>query len=196
MPRDETDEEKADRKFADILQELRVMQTGVQLTAGFLLTLPFQERFADLDDVQRTTYLVLVVLAGVTTAVVLTPVAVHRRLSGQHVKARVVEAAHRMARTALACVALLVVGVIWFIFDLVVYRGAAVGVAAVMAVLALLLLVAYPLRVHADALGEPAAGALAALVALVAARRVQRRRWSRPVDGGVVGDVRDVGRRP
>ena len=42
MTRNETDEEQADRKFADILQELRVMQTGVQLTAGFLLTLPFQ----------------------------------------------------------------------------------------------------------------------------------------------------------
>jgi hypothetical protein len=151
MPRDETDEEKADRKFADILQELRVMQTGVQLTAGFLLTLPFQSRFADLDDVQRTTYLMLVVLAGVTTAVVLTPVAVHRRLSGQHVKGRVVHAADRMARTALACVAMLVVGVIWFVFDLVVSRGAAVGVAAVMALLALLLLVAYPLRIHSDA---------------------------------------------
>ena len=148
MPRDESDEEQADRKFADILQELRVMQTGVQLTAGFLLTLPFQERFEDLDDVQRTTYLVLVVLAGVTTAVVLTPVAVHRRLSGHHVKDRVVQAAHRMARTALACVALLVVGVIWFIFDLVLSRGAAIGVSALMALLALVLLVAYPLRVH------------------------------------------------
>jgi len=151
MPRDETDEEQADRKFADILQELRVMQTGVQLTAGFLLTLPFQSRFADLDDVQRTTYLVLVVLAGVTTAVVLTPVAVHRRLSGQHVKDKVVQAAHRMARMALACVALLVVGVIWFVFDLVVSRSAAIGVAALMALVALVLLVAFPLRIHADA---------------------------------------------
>ena len=151
MPRNETDEEQADRKFADILQELRVMQTGVQLTAGFLLTLPFQERFEDLDDLQRTTYLVLVMLAGVTTAVVLTPVAVHRRLSGEHVKDKVVQAAHRMARTALACVAVLVIGTIWFIFDLVVSRSAAIGVAAVMALIALLLLVAFPLRIHADA---------------------------------------------
>lgn len=151
MPRDETDDEQADRKFADILQELRVMQTGVQLTAGFLLTLPFQSRFADLDDLQLATYLALVLLAGVTTAVVLTPVAVHRRLSGQHVKDRVVQSAHRMARTALAFVATLVVGVIWFVFDLAVGRGAAVAVTGAMAVVVVLLLVLLPLRVHSDA---------------------------------------------
>jgi hypothetical protein len=151
MARNESEEEQADRKFADILQELRVMQTGVQLTAGFLLTLPFQQRFGELDDVQRGTYLALVVLAGVTTVVVLTPVAVHRRLSGLHVKMKVVQAAHVMARTALAFVALLVVGVTWFVFDVVVDRGPALAVAAVMAILAVLLLVASPLRIHADA---------------------------------------------
>jgi hypothetical protein len=73
--RDETPQERADRKWGDLLQELRVMQTGVQLLAGFLLTLPFQQRFDDLDEFQRDFYLVLVVLAGVTTALVLTPVA-------------------------------------------------------------------------------------------------------------------------
>jgi hypothetical protein len=151
MARDETEEEQADRKFADILQELRVMQTGVQLTAGFLLTLPFQQRFGGLDDVQRATYLVLVLLAGVTTAVVLTPVAVHRRLSGQHVKMKVVQAAHRMARAALALVALLVVGVTWFVFDVVTDRGAAVAVAAAMATISLVLLLVFPLRAHVDA---------------------------------------------
>ena len=46
--RDETEAERADRKWDDMLQELRVMQTGAQLTAGFLLTLPFQQRFEDL----------------------------------------------------------------------------------------------------------------------------------------------------
>ncbi len=150
MPRDETDDEQADRKFADILQELRVMQTGVQLTAGFLLTLPFQKRFAELDDVQLATYLALVLLAGVTTAVVLTPVAVHRRLSGQHVKHQVVKSAHRMARTALAFVATLVIGVIWFVFDLAVDRGAALAVTAAMAVVVVLLLVLVPLQAHRD----------------------------------------------
>ncbi len=56
-----------------------------------------------------------------------------------------------MARTALACVAVLVVGVIWFVFDVVVDRGEAIVVAAVMALIALVLLVAFPFRIHSDA---------------------------------------------
>ncbi|WP_331271228.1 DUF6328 family protein [Arthrobacter sp. 35W] len=42
-----------DRNWGDLLQELRVMQTGTQIIAGFLLTLPFQQRFATLDDFQK-----------------------------------------------------------------------------------------------------------------------------------------------
>jgi hypothetical protein len=146
MVRNETDEEKADRKWGDLLQEFRVMQTGVQLTAGFLLTLPFQNKFADLDDLQRRWYLALVVVAGLTTALVLAPVAVHRRVSGQHVKGRLVEVAHRLAQAALGFVALLVVGITAFIFDVVVDRTGALIVGALMAVVALLLLVALPHR--------------------------------------------------
>lgn len=146
MARDETDEEKADRKFGDLLQELRVMQTGVQLTAGFLLTLPFQQAFSDLTDGQRTMYLGLVVLAAVTTALVLAPVAVHRRLSGQHAKDRVVQVAHQLARAALAFVALLVVGITGFIFDVVDDRATALVMAGVMAAVALLLLLVLPYR--------------------------------------------------
>lgn len=146
MARDESEDERADRKFADLLQELRVMQTGVQLTAGFLLTLPFQRTFSDLDDTQRTMYLVLVVLAAVTTACVLTPVAVHRRLSGEHAKDRVVDVAHRFATAALVLVATLVVGITGFIFDVVVNRGAAVAAAALMAVVAVVLLGLLPNR--------------------------------------------------
>ncbi|MDQ4051166.1 MAG: DUF6328 family protein [Actinomycetota bacterium] len=146
MTRTESEEEKADRKFTDLLQELRVMQTGVQLTAGFLLTLPFQQAFGDLTDGQRRIYLGLVVLAGLTTALVLTPVAVHRRLSGRHVKGRVVEVAHRLAQTALGFVALLVVGITGFIFDVVGDRPTALVAAGAMALLAVLLLFLLPHR--------------------------------------------------
>ena len=55
--RNETDAEQVDRKFGDLLQELRVMQTGAQLTAGFLLTLPFQDKFSELDRFQEGLYL-------------------------------------------------------------------------------------------------------------------------------------------
>ena len=108
--RSESPTERDDRKWNDMLQELRVIQTGAQLTAGFLLTLPFQQKFADLTDLQRDAYLGLVVLAATITALVLSPVAIHRRLSGEHVKDRLVEASHVIMRMVLALMALLVAG--------------------------------------------------------------------------------------
>ncbi|HET9422411.1 MAG TPA: DUF6328 family protein [Nocardioides sp.] len=144
--RDETSQERADRKWGDLLQELRVMQTGVQLLAGFLLTLPFQQKFEDLDEFQRDFYLVLVVVAGVTTALVLTPVAAHRTLSGRQVKERLVRTAGILASIALGAVSLLVVGITTFIFDVVVDRTWAVVVGAAMAVVLVALLVLLPRR--------------------------------------------------
>jgi hypothetical protein len=148
--RDETDEERLDRKWNDLLQELRVMQTGAQLTAGFLLTLPFQETFSDLDSFQRALYLALVVLAALTTALVIAPVAVHRKLSGRHIKERLVTTAHRLVAAGLASIALLVAGMVLLIFDVVVDRTAALVACGAVAVVLAGLLVALPVRVVDD----------------------------------------------
>ena len=142
--RDETATERADRKWEDMLQELRVMQTGAQLTAGFLLTLPFQQRFADLTALQRDVYLGLVVLAAVITALVLAPVAIHRRLSGEHVKDRLVEASDKIMRAVLACLALLVAGIVTFIFDVVVDGTSALVVGGALAVFLVVMLLVLP----------------------------------------------------
>ena len=144
--RRETEDERLDRKFADLLQELRVMQTGAQLTAAFLLTLPFQQRFTTLTRFQETLYLVLVLLATTTTALVLGPVAVHRRLSGDHVKERVVDAAHRLVYGALGCIALLVVGIVVLVFDVVTDLALALVVGGCVAGLLAVLLVLLPQR--------------------------------------------------
>jgi divalent metal cation (Fe/Co/Zn/Cd) transporter len=143
--RDETASEKADRKFADVLQELRVVQTGAQLTAGFLLTLPFQDRFwTDLGDGQRRAYLALVLLAAVITSLVMVPVAIHRRLSGRHVKQRVVDASHLVVRVVLALMGLLVAGIAAFVFDVVVDRTSALVVGGALLALLTGLLVVLP----------------------------------------------------
>jgi uncharacterized protein DUF6328 len=125
--RDESEAEREDRKYDDLLQELRVIQTSAQLTAGFLLTLPFQQAFGSLSTGQERFYLVLVVLAALVIAVVLSPVAIHRL----RVKGLLVAAAHTLVRVALALLSLLAAGIVTFIFDVVVDRTAAiiVGVA-------------------------------------------------------------------
>jgi hypothetical protein len=144
--RNETDEERLDRKWNDLLQELRVMQTGAQLTAGFLLTLPFQQTFQDLDRFQTGLYLALVLLAALTTAMVMGPVAIHRRLSGQHVKERLISSAHRLVYGVLACIAFLVTGMVMLIWDVVVDRTWAAVAAAVVAAVLTVLLVLLPHR--------------------------------------------------
>jgi SNF family Na+-dependent transporter len=144
--RNETEEERLDRKWGDLLQELRVMQTGAQLTAGFLLTLPFTTKFPSLDGFQETLFLILVVVAALTTAVVITPVAVHRRISGEHVKERLVATAHRLVAVGLTLLAVLVTGIVVLIFDVVVDRTTALVVGAAVAVVLAGLLVALPLK--------------------------------------------------
>ena len=72
--RDETRNERADRNWEELLQELRVMQTGTQILTGFLLAVAFTPRFEDMDEFQRDVYVVLVGLAAVATILALAPV--------------------------------------------------------------------------------------------------------------------------
>ncbi len=148
--RRETEAEREDRKWEDQLQELRVMQTGAQLTAGFLLTLPFQETFNDLDAYQERFYLCLVVLAALTTTLVMSPVAIHRRISGGRIKDRLVTSAHRLMAGVLVTLALLVTGITTFIFDVVVSRTAAYVVGGCMAVVMAVFLLALPSALARD----------------------------------------------
>ncbi len=146
--RGETPLQRLDRNWADLLQELRVVQTGVQLLTGFLLTLPFQARFDQLSPSGRTVYLVTVSLAVIATGFLIAPVSLHRLLFRRHARAETVEVAHRLAQTGIAFLAMAMVGVVLLIFDVVVGRGAAVLAGLLTAVLLAVLWVLLPLRVR------------------------------------------------
>jgi hypothetical protein len=94
--RDETPEERADRRWTDLLQELRVAQTGVQILFGFLLAVAFQPRFAELSDTDRHIYLVTMLLGAATTGALIGPVSFHRLLTGRRLKPQTVEWASRL----------------------------------------------------------------------------------------------------
>ena len=145
--RDETEAEKLDRNWNDMLQELRVVQTGVQLLSGFLLTLPFTERFADLDVWQVRLYLALVLVAGLAVGATLTPISVHRRVFGQHVKDRVVAAGHVFMQVVIALLALIIVGIGTLIFSVVRGWPEALVVAVAAAGVLAALLIGLPLAV-------------------------------------------------
>jgi hypothetical protein len=131
--RDETPEERADRNWAEILQELRAVQTGTQILTGFLLTVVFQPAFADLAAPERVFYLCLVVLAGMATILALAPVIMHRMLFRRRQKDRLVRIGSASLVALLAVVSVLVAGVTGFIFDVAVDRRA--GLVALVAAL-------------------------------------------------------------
>ena len=99
--RDESLNEKMDRNWSDILQELRVTQTGTQILTGFLLAIAFQPKFDTLTLFQQRTYLFLV-LAADDDRLGLAPVNLHRGLFRRHIKFRTVQTAHVLLRLTLA----------------------------------------------------------------------------------------------
>lgn len=145
--RDETPQERADRNWNELLQELRVSQTGVQLLAGFLATLPFQSRFDSLDAFQRGWYVGLLALAFGTVGVTLAPVAIHRRVFQEDSKPELVRAAHRLTAAALVLIALLLAAILFLVVDVVYDRTWAVAMGACALGVLAVLLVLVPRRV-------------------------------------------------
>ncbi len=151
--RNETENERLDRNWNEILQELRVTQTGTQILTGFLLTLAFQPRFQDLDSFQVGVYLVLVGLATLATALGLGPVSLHRALFRKRRKDAVVGLADRLMQFVLIFVGLLITGVVLLIFDVVAGRAAGIICAALTAVVLLVVWLVLPFR-HRPRAGE------------------------------------------
>lgn len=117
--------ERLTRNWNELLQELRVTQTGVQILTAFLLTVPFTERFADLDSLQRTTYLAVLTGSVLTTGFVVAPVAFHRVLFRHRMRDWLVAAANQCARIGLVMLAVTSCGALFLVFDVVTERAAA-----------------------------------------------------------------------
>ncbi|MFF0156323.1 DUF6328 family protein [Streptomyces sp. NPDC005263] len=94
--RNETEEERADRKWGELIQEVRVAQTGVQILFGFLLTVVFTPKYANLAGTDKNIYIVTVVLGACATGALIGPVSLHRLVSGRRVKPQSVEWASRL----------------------------------------------------------------------------------------------------
>jgi Family of unknown function (DUF6328) len=135
----ETEAERADRNFNDILQELRVTQTGVQILFGFLLTMPLQSRFQQLDGYEKGLLVVAVMLLATATACIIAPVAWHRALFRHRVKKEIVDASNVFAKCGLAALGLGIVASMLLMLDLVLPRWAAISIAIALAVLLLML---------------------------------------------------------
>ncbi|MFI8410900.1 DUF6328 family protein [Paeniglutamicibacter gangotriensis] len=108
-------DEELHRKWNELLQEMRVMQTGAQILAAFLVVLPFQSRFDTLEAPDEVFYLVLLVASALLIIMLVTPVAVHRHFFGQQLKATTVHLGHLVSRFVVLGVGVLVAGCVWFV---------------------------------------------------------------------------------
>lgn len=150
--RDETPNERADRNWDELMQELRVMQTGTQILTGFLLAVAFQQRFEDLDEVQHALYVSLVVIASIATVLALAPVGMHRALFGRRRKPELVRIAAKIVRIDLFVIGILTAGAMTLIVDFTTTRAAGIVtlVVSLVAVVALWLWLPRTVR-HMDA---------------------------------------------
>ncbi|ART71599.1 hypothetical protein BTO20_26365 [Mycobacterium dioxanotrophicus] len=153
--RNETETERLDRNWASLLQELRVTQTGVQLLTGFLLTLPFQQRFGVLDERMRIVYLATVGASVAATVLLIAPVGMHRLLFRRHRLAVLVAAAHRCAYTGLILLGVALVGVTVIVFDSVAGTAVALIAGAVALMLFALFWLALPLFMRTGEVQPP-----------------------------------------
>ncbi|GCB51507.1 DUF6328 family protein [Streptomyces sp. NL15-2K] len=137
--RNETPLERADLNFGELLQELRVTQTGVQILFAFLLSLAFTPRFPDLDTVQRTTYVATLLLAVLAAALFTAPAALHRSLFQKGAKPRIVQVSSRLASVGMGVLVLAFTGSVLLVVDVTTSRagGVAAGAATLLVCLGL-----------------------------------------------------------
>src|ERR1700761_2279261 len=143
--RDETQAERDDRNLIELLQELRGAGLGVQVLFGFLLSLPFTSQFKQLDGSDRDLYLACLILAAVSTALLLGPVAYHRLVFRQGEKERLVKAANVMAILGLITVGLSISASVLLVAGFVVGYGTGAVIAGLVLVMFGLLWFAFPL---------------------------------------------------
>jgi O-antigen/teichoic acid export membrane protein len=127
--RHETEAQRIDRNLAELLQELRVAGLGVQVLFGFLLAMPFTNRFATLDPEQHRLYVTDLLLAALATALLTAPVAYHRIVFRHHKKHDLLRVANVLALGGLVVVALAISGAVLLVVS-VVYDGLVAAIVA------------------------------------------------------------------
>ncbi|MEA2418770.1 MAG: hypothetical protein QOE60_976 [Thermoleophilaceae bacterium] len=144
--RAETDAERTDRNLQEMLGELRVALPGVQVLFAFLLVVPFNQRFGQVTDFQKTLYLITLLFTTASSICLIAPTAHHRLEFRRQDKEQIVKTGNRIVVAGLALLAIAMTGAVLFVTD-VVYGTATTVAAAVGVALAFALLwYAIPLR--------------------------------------------------
>jgi uncharacterized membrane protein len=132
QPDQESDKERLDRELIELLNELRVVLTGVQVLFAFLLTLPFTDRFHDLAPTQQLIFAVAFTLTAMASVLLIAPTAYHRIRFRQQDKERMLRWANHFAIAGLCLLAVAIGGIVLLIIDVLYdFRAAAIVAGAV-----------------------------------------------------------------
>jgi hypothetical protein len=132
--RDESELERLDRNLVELLQEVRVVQTGVQVLFAFLLTVPFSSRFDTITAFQRGAYFAALVGATAASVLLIAPTSLHRVLFRLGQKAYMVHMSNRLALGGLASTAVAMIAVMLLVCDVMFGMAVAIAIAAATAV--------------------------------------------------------------
>ena len=148
--RDETDTERLDRNLIELLQEVRVVQTGVQVLFAFLLTVPFSSRFDEITGFQRGAYFAALVGTAAASVLLIAPTSVHRILFRMGQKEYMVELSNRLAMGGLVSLAIAMVAAMMLVSDVMFGMAVAIVVSVATAVAFAFVWAALPLRRRRD----------------------------------------------
>jgi len=128
---DESENERLDRELDQLLQEVRVAMPGVQVLFAFLLAVPFQQRFAQVTDLQENVYFFTLLASALASALFIAPTAYHRMMFRGRDKPHLIRMSRRFALAGLVALALAMNGVILLVTDFL-FDGAVVPITVVL----------------------------------------------------------------
>src|SRR3954465_1500211 len=151
--RGETVHQVLDRNLAELLQELRVAITGVQILFAFLLGLAFTARFATLGGFELAVYTVALMSTALATIVLIAPVSFHRLVFRRRQKAALVAVADRLLLVGLGLLVVAITSAVLLILDVALglWQGLVGG--GVVAIAGLLTWYVLPVWVRREGLG-------------------------------------------
>jgi hypothetical protein len=124
----EDEGERLDRHWNELLQELRLAQTGTQILFAFLLSIAFTNRFQDADRYTHVIFACTLVASALAMGLFLAPVSFHRIVFQKHLRDRMIPLADRMARGGLILLLVAISGGVLLALDVVVSRPIALTI--------------------------------------------------------------------
>ncbi|MEK6439487.1 DUF6328 family protein [Pseudonocardia sp. T1-2H] len=138
-------DKEAARNMQELLQELRVAQTGVQVLFAFLLTVPFQQAFRQVSTFQLNLYYATLLAAALAVVLFVAPAAQHRMLFGKQDEARLLGRFNRQTIGGLLCLGAAMVGAVLLVTSYLFGTTRAVVTAAISVAVVLAFWVVGPL---------------------------------------------------